>query len=72
MNVATTIRLPEEDLNSLRVIASLEKKPMSTIIKELVEEFLEDYFDARDIDAAMKEEGEVPWEVVKKELGLDI
>jgi len=67
---ATTLRLPEEKLRALRVISSLMNRPMSKIIEELVDEFLEDYCDLKEAEEARKEEGVVPWEILKKELGL--
>ena len=67
---ATTLRLPEEKLRALRVISSLENKPMSKIIEQLVDEFLEDYYDLKEAEEARKEEGTIPWELVKRELGL--
>ncbi|MFQ6615203.1 MAG: DUF6290 family protein [Fidelibacterota bacterium] len=67
---ATTLRLPEEKLRALRVVSSLLNRPMSKIIEGLVDEFLEDYYDLKEAEEARKEEGTIPWEVVKKELGL--
>jgi len=67
---ATTLRLPEEKLRALRVISSLMNRPMSKIIEELVDGFLEDYYDLKEAEEARKEEGVVTWEILKKELGL--
>lgn len=67
---ATTLRLPEQKLRALRVVSSLMNRPMSKIIEELVDEFLEDYYDLKEAEEARKEEGVIPWEIVKKELGL--
>jgi len=66
MNSTTTLRLPETELKALRVISALENKSMSKIIQELVEEFLQDYKDVIDAKSAKKEEGEIPWDEVKK------
>jgi predicted DNA-binding protein len=37
----TTIRIPEEKRNALKVIASIERKDMKNIISELIDEYLE-------------------------------
>ncbi len=37
----TTIRIPEEKRNALKVIASIERKDMKSIISELIDEYLE-------------------------------
>lgn len=71
MNIATTLRLPEKELKALRMIATMEGKTMSKIIHELVEEYLEDYFDVREAKEALKEKGEIPWEEVKKQWGIE-
>ena len=38
---ATTLRLPEEKLRLLRALAGFENRPLSTIVEELVDEYLE-------------------------------
>lgn len=67
---ATTLRLPEAKLRALRVVSSLMNRPMSKIIEELVDGFLEDYYDLKEAEEVRREEGTIPWEIVKKELGL--
>ncbi|MBC8322047.1 MAG: ribbon-helix-helix protein, CopG family [Candidatus Marinimicrobia bacterium] len=71
MNTATTLRLPEKELKALRMIAALEGKTMSKIIQDLVEEYLEDYFDIREAKEALQEEGEIPWSEVKKQWRIE-
>ncbi len=66
MNSTTTLRLPETELKALRVISALENKSMSKIIQELIEEFLQDYKDVIDAKSVKQEEGEIPWDEVKK------
>ncbi len=38
---ATTLRLPEKKLMLLRALAGLENRPMSTIVEELVDDYVE-------------------------------
>lgn len=38
---ATTLRLPEEKLRLLRALSGFENRPLSTIVEELVDEYLE-------------------------------
>lgn len=66
MNLTTTLRLPETELKALRVISALENKSMSKIIQGLIEEYLQDYKDVIDAKSAKQEDGEIPWEEVKK------
>ena len=68
---ATTLRLPETKLKALRVISALTGRPMSKIVEELVDQFLEDYSDLQEAREALKEDGTVPWLQLRRELGLN-
>ncbi len=72
MTHTTTLRLPEKKLRALRVASGLVNKPMSKIVEEALDEYLEDIVDSMDAEKALKEEGEMTWEEVKEELGLDV
>lgn len=70
VNIATTLRLPIKHIKALKVISALEDQSMNKIIQRLVREYLEDYYDLQEAREAMAEEGEIPWEIIKKELEL--
>jgi len=40
---ATTLRLPDEKLKVLRMISAYENRPISKIVEELVDRYIEDY-----------------------------
>lgn len=72
MTGTTTLRLPEKKLRALRVAAGLLNKPLSRIVELALDEYLEDIYDSMEANKALKEEGEIAWEEIKKELNLDI
>lgn len=57
----TTLRLSDEQLKALRMISARESQSMNAIVRELVEAFLEDYFDNLAADKALAEQGEGEW-----------
>lgn len=67
---STTLRLPDKLIQTLKMISVLERKSMNAIISKLIEDYLEDYTDLKDAQAALNEEGTIPWDLVKAELGL--
>ncbi len=72
MTATTTLRLPEKKLRALRVASSLINKPMGHIVEMLLDEYLEDVIDGIEANEALKEEGEISWEDIKKNLNLDV
>ncbi len=67
---STTLRLPDKLIQTLKIISVLERKSMNTIISKLIEDYLEDYKDLKDAQTALNEEGTIPWNTIKAELGL--
>ncbi|MBC8346028.1 MAG: hypothetical protein ISR89_04390 [Candidatus Marinimicrobia bacterium] len=63
----TTLRLPEKKLRALRVAAGLLNRPMSRIVEDLLDEYLDDIVDGFEIEKALKETDEISWEDIKKE-----
>jgi len=67
---STTLRLPDKVIQTLKIVSVLERKSMNAIISKLIEDYLEDYKDLKDAQTALNEEGTIPWDLVKAELGL--
>ncbi len=67
---STTLRLPDKVIQTLKIVSVLERKSMNAIISQLIEDYLEDYKDLKDAQTALNEEGTIPWDLVKAELGL--
>lgn len=57
----TTMRFSDDQLKALRMISAREGQSMNTILRELVAEFVEDYFDNLAADKALAEQGEGEW-----------
>ena len=68
--ISTTLRLPDQLIQTLKVISVLERKSMNAIISKLIEDYLEEYKDLKDAQTSLNEEGAIPWDMVKAELGL--
>ena len=68
----TTISLPPEDYEVLRFVAFKRKTSVAGVIRELIQELLEDEEDIRDGLKALEEKGDtLNWETFKREhLGL--
>ena len=46
---ATTVRLPEDKLRNIRVIAGYENRPMSKIFEELADEYIERHMETLEL-----------------------
>ncbi|MFQ6615200.1 MAG: ribbon-helix-helix protein, CopG family [Fidelibacterota bacterium] len=57
----TTLRLLDDQLKALRMISAREGQSMNAILRELVEAFLEDYFDNLAADKALAEQDKGEW-----------
>ncbi len=68
----TTISLPASDYEALRFLAFKRKTSIAGVVKELIQELLEDEEDIRDGLKALQEKGDtMDWETFKREcLGL--
>ncbi|MCK4639765.1 MAG: hypothetical protein KAU06_00370 [Candidatus Marinimicrobia bacterium] len=66
----TTLRIQENKLKFLKIIATINNKSVNRIVNELITEYLEDFEDSRDAQKALKEAGGFSLEELKSEWDL--
>lgn len=69
---SASIKLDAATARALEKVAKASGKSPATITRTALREFLEDYWDTLEVKRQVKRgEKPVPWEQVKKDLGLD-
>ena len=66
----TTLRIQDNKLKILKIIATINNKSVNRIVNELITEYLEDFKDSRDAQKALKEAGGFSLEELKSEWDL--